>query len=300
MVHSVFSLELFALTKFAVLIHNVPDIKDFQYKNGYFFRIMSAKQWEPFMKKSLSSLNIPLSLKNKVIALMQPISVQIDQWVWDHFNILKNIAHLMLIEYVWKDDGTIDRLKTAKNYIQCETNNIMLRFQMACVYWLEEEAKQLWKKMPETCRRRLDATDVHPLSSRWQHAVKDWITFIKSGAVDWRKHPFSRPLLWYCQDQTIIQGNLLQQLSPQDQLNVLKMLMKKQIPLQTKIFCLSKMSAEHFEDVIKKEPVQVFIGLCNCTWAVSGNIVVFSHLLDKNFFNSSEVICCKMSGLDGL
>ncbi|GFU62423.1 uncharacterized protein NPIL_588651 [Nephila pilipes] len=297
MVDSVFTLELLALTKFAIQIHSDPDIKAFQSKKQYFFRYMSAKEWEPVMEKKISSLNLPMILKKKVIALMQPISVQIDQWALDHFSISKCIFE-HLTEYVWKDNGTIDRLKTANNYIQCENNNLVLRFLMACVYWLEEEAKQLWGKMPETSRRRLDGTYICPLSSRWQHAVKDWITFLKSGAVDWRKHSFSHPLSWYCQDTIIIQGNLLQQLSPQDRLNVFKIMMKKNIPMQTKIFCLLKMSAEHFEEVIEKDPLHVFTGLCN--WPLHRQFQemadrIFSLLNEQEFLEFLlEVICFKM------
>ncbi|GFT49942.1 hypothetical protein NPIL_539261 [Nephila pilipes] len=104
---------------------------------------------------------------------MQPLRAQIDQWVLDHFFILEYSIFQPLIEYVWKDNGTNERLKTAKSYIQCERNNLFLRFRMACVYWLEKEAKQLWDKMPETSRRRFDAIRVCPLCFRWMCAVKD-------------------------------------------------------------------------------------------------------------------------------
>ncbi|GFU20472.1 uncharacterized protein NPIL_88921 [Nephila pilipes] len=135
---------------------------------------------------------------------------------------------------------------------------------MACVYWLEEEAKQLWEEMPETCRSHLEFINrVDSLSPGWVHAVKDWITFLRSGVVDWRNHPFSHPFSWYCLDSIVIQGNLLKHLSPQERLEVFQRMMTKYIPLQTRIFCLSKMSAEHFEVVIKKEPVHVLKGLCN-------------------------------------
>ncbi|GFS95093.1 hypothetical protein NPIL_27271, partial [Nephila pilipes] len=166
MVNSVFSLELLALTKIAIRTYSDPDIKAFQCEKRYFLRFVSAEQWKPVIKKKLSSFNLPLVLEKKVIALMQPLSAQIDQWVLDHFSILKYCVFQPLIEYVWKDNGTIDRLKTAKGYIQCETNNLYMRFQMACVYWLEEEAKQLWGKIPGASRHRLDAIRVSPLSSR--------------------------------------------------------------------------------------------------------------------------------------
>ncbi|GFT47884.1 uncharacterized protein NPIL_682801 [Nephila pilipes] len=301
MVNSVFSLELLALTKIAIHTYSDPDIKSFQCEKRYFLNYVSAKQWEPIMEKKLSSLNLPLVLEKKVIALIQPLRAEIEQWILDHFSILEYCTLEPLIEYVWKDNGTIDRLKTAKGYIQCETNNLILRFQMACIYWLEEEAKQLWEKMPEASRKHLDAIRVSPLSSRWQHAVKDWITFIKSGEVDCRKHPFSRPLVWYCQDSVIMQGNLLQQLSPQDQLEVFKGMMKRHIPTLKKSFCLSKMNAEQFEIVIKKEPVQVFIGLCNWPLHLMFQEMsdhIFSILTEREFLQFLLGVICHKIGWD--
>ncbi|GFT34324.1 uncharacterized protein NPIL_85101 [Nephila pilipes] len=278
MVNSAFSLELFALTKFAIHILSDPDIKAFQYKNRTLIRSMSAKQWEPIIMKKLSSSDLPLLLKKKVIGLIQPLSVEIDQWTCDHYSILKYYKHESLNEYVWKDNGTIDRLKTAKNYIQCESNSLFRRFRMACVYWLEEEAKQLWEKMPESSRRRLDAIRDDSLSDRWEHAVKDWIPFLKSGAVDWKMHRFSHPFSWYCQDSLIMQGNLLQHLSPQDRLNVFKRMIKGPGSTHKKTFCLSKMNAEQLKIRMKMEPVEVFISLCN--WPLH---LLFQEMSDHIF-----------------
>ncbi|GFT10373.1 hypothetical protein NPIL_578511 [Nephila pilipes] len=152
--------------------------------------------------------------------------------------------------------------------------------------------------MPETSRRRLDAVGFEFFSCQWEYAVKDWITFLKSGAEDWRKHPFSHPFSWYCQDSLIIQGNLLQQLSPQARLKVFKMMMEGHIPTDTTIFCLLKMSAEHFEDMIKEEPLKVFIGLCN--WPLHGQFQemtdrIFSLLNEKEFLQFLlQVTCSKI------
>ncbi|GFT07739.1 hypothetical protein NPIL_315941 [Nephila pilipes] len=289
MVNFVFTLELLALTKIAIHTYSDTDIKAFQHEKWDILSFESAKQWEPIMKKKLSSLNLPLILEKKVIALMQPLRAEMGQWILDHLSIFKYCTNEPLIEYVWKDNGTIDRLKTAKGFIQCETNNLYLRFQIACVYWLHEEAKQLWGKMPERNKRRFDAIRVDSLSFRWEHAVKDWITFIKSGVDDWRMHPFSHPLLWYCQDRVIMQGNLLQHLFPQDRLNVYKGMMKTHIPTIKKSFCLSKMNAEQFEIMIKKELYKYVkvsaTGRCICCCRKCQ--ITFCHFfLKENSFNS--------------
>ncbi|GFS41143.1 uncharacterized protein NPIL_381401 [Nephila pilipes] len=264
MVNPVFSLESLALTKTAIQIYSDPGFNILQCRKRCSLESPPTDDWENIIKKKISSLNLPLILEKNIYALMKPLSDEIDQWKEQHFPILYYGILEQFIEYVWKDNGTIDRIRTAKIYIQCESNNIYLRFKMACVYWLEEEAKQLWEKMEEISRKRLSGFRVFQKNSRWEYAVKDWITFLKSGAGNWRNHPFSRPLFWYCLDSVVIQGNLLQLLSPQEQLIVFKMIMKKTlIPRQTKIFCLLKMSAEQLEDVIKEEPLQTFLSLCN-------------------------------------
>ncbi|GFU52703.1 uncharacterized protein NPIL_453791 [Nephila pilipes] len=295
MVNPVFSLESLALTKIAIHVYSDPDIKISQCRKRGSLEFLPQDDWEPFMQKKFSSLNLPLILEKKLNALMKPLSDEICQWKVEHFPILNYCVLEQSIEYVWNYYGTIDRIKTAESYIQCESNIIFLRFKMASVYWLEEEAKQLWEKMNENSRRRLSAFRVSRESYRWEYAVKDRITFLKSGALHWRNHPFSRPLLWYCQDNVILQGNLLQQISPQDRLNVFKTKMESHIPAQTNVFCLLKMSAEHLEDVMKKEPLNVFLGLCN--WPLHRQFQkmtdrIFSLLTEKEFRQLVLVVIC--------
>ncbi|GFS81861.1 uncharacterized protein NPIL_189321 [Nephila pilipes] len=254
MINSIFSLELLALTKIAVCVYSESDVKTWQCV------FMQENNWN-LVEKRFSSLKLPSILEKKLIALMKPINAQIEQWEWDHCPILRSCSWRPPTEYIWKDNGTIDRIKTAKAYVQCGNNDASMRFQMACVYWMEEEVKKLWEEMPEDLRRHLSSVFAHLMTFVWMDAVNDWIKFIKSGDADWRRHPCFRPLSWYCEDIIVIQGNLLQHLSYQDQLGVFQRMMKESIPIHTKSFCLSKMRADQFEHVIKKEPLHVYVGL---------------------------------------
>ncbi|GFS41150.1 uncharacterized protein NPIL_381431 [Nephila pilipes] len=242
MIHSVYSLQQLALTKIAIHIYNENDFNALFRGSPERLRFLLAEEWVPILKRKLTSLKLPLILQKEVILLIRPLSNEIDEWKLDHFSIMECSSLDPPIEYVWKGKGKIDRLKTAASYIQREIYDLSKRFRMACVYWFQEEAKQLWKKMPETTRRKFSICLVLPLSCPWRRAVNDWIALIESEIVDWRKYSFSFPISWYCQDSVIIQGNLLQQLSPQDRSDMLKNMMKKKIPIRTKSFCLSQLN----------------------------------------------------------
>ncbi|GFT26108.1 uncharacterized protein NPIL_570701 [Nephila pilipes] len=278
MITSVYSLEQLALTKIAIHIYNENEFNDFFRWSLGFLGLISAEEWEPILKRKLTSLELPLILQKKVIRLIKPISYEIDAFKLDHSDIIEYSSLETPIEYVWKGNGKIDRLKTAASYIQCEKYDLSKRFRMACAYWFKEEAKQLWKKMPETTRKNLSTCSVHDFKWRWEQAVIDWIVLIESETVDWRNHSFSRPLSWYCQDNVIIQGNLLQQLSPQDHLDVLRNVMKGNFPTRTKSFCLSQLNVRQFKKVFKSHPLQVYTALL--TWPF---YLQFQEMADRIF-----------------
>ncbi|GFU47510.1 uncharacterized protein NPIL_296871 [Nephila pilipes] len=159
---------------------------------------------------------------------------------------------------------------------------------MACVYWLEEDTKKLWDEMNETARRDLSASRLYYPDCRWDHAVKDWLTLLKSGVVDWRKHSFSHPLFWYCEEEAIIQGNLLLQLSPDDQSRVFRNVIKGLFPHHTKRFCLSQMNAKQFDDVLKEEPLKVYIVLLNPPFHEQLQEIIdriFTYVSKEDFLN---------------
>ncbi|GFT10598.1 hypothetical protein NPIL_4611 [Nephila pilipes] len=249
MFNPVLSLELLSLKKVAVLMHSDPDIRDLE--KGF----VIEEKWAAVVKKKVSTLDLPPIIKKRIPPLLKDIRNVVDRWEMDHITILGRCSWENDIECVWNDDLTINGLKTAKIFIQNENHSLVKRFLMACVYWLEEETKDLWKKLPENVKANCSSIHVSYPKYRWEIAVKDWVELSECGVADWRQHSFSHPLTWYCHDSIIIQGNLLRQLSPQDQLSVFKGMMKGSIEMHTKIFCLSIMNAEQLKEVMKNEPL---------------------------------------------
>ncbi|GFT48327.1 hypothetical protein NPIL_350201, partial [Nephila pilipes] len=99
------------------------------------------------MKKKLPKLKNCSKLLKRVSNLMRPLSEEANNWRADHFFILELQSIPLSIDYHWKSNGTIDRLKTARSFIQSEIFFSLLRFRMACIYWLEEDARKLWNEM---------------------------------------------------------------------------------------------------------------------------------------------------------
>ncbi|GFT10594.1 hypothetical protein NPIL_4591 [Nephila pilipes] len=147
MFNPVLSLELLSLKKVAVLMHSDPDIRVLEKGTAL------EKEWGPVVEKKVSTLDLPPIVKKKIPPLLKHICNVVHLWEMDHVPILGYSLWKKDIEYVWNDDITIDGLKTAKIYIHRENHSLCERFLMACVYWLEEEAKDLWKKFRKTIER---------------------------------------------------------------------------------------------------------------------------------------------------
>ncbi|GFU25226.1 uncharacterized protein NPIL_675751 [Nephila pilipes] len=281
------SLEWLTLRKVATLVYNDIELSEHLRPKEMYLESADLEKLDPILKKKVWSLDLPLMIKKKITVKMRQLKRETKNWYYDHKLMFKNDL-FRPIKFVWKGNGTIDRLKTAKSLIECKSSDISKRFQMACVYWLEEETKKLWDEMNETARRELSATRLSYYDCRWGHAVKDWITLLKNGVVDWRKHSFSHSLFWFCEEEAIIQGNLLQQLSPGDQSQALRNVIKDVFPYHTKRFCLSQMTAKQFDDVLKEEPLKVYIVLLNPPFHEQFQEIIdriFTYVSEKEFLN---------------
>ncbi|GFT51527.1 hypothetical protein NPIL_435551 [Nephila pilipes] len=194
MMDSLLSLEVLAIRKIAIRFYDDLDINTLEHGPVLFSKLSSSEKWEPIVKKKMWSIKLPLILQKKIIRSMRVLHVEIGEWKLDHSSILKYTSVEPPIKYVWKGDGTIDRLKTAMSYIQNESYDLSKRFQMARVYWFHKEAEQMWKNMPDTTRRNLSAFDEDDIFCQWKCAMNNWIALIKSKTADWKRHLFSHRL----------------------------------------------------------------------------------------------------------
>ncbi|GFT29333.1 hypothetical protein NPIL_475081 [Nephila pilipes] len=153
---SVLSLEWLAATKIATLVYSDIELSEHIKPRGEYFVSADLEKLDPILKKKVWSLDLPLLIKKKITFQMRQLKREIENWYCDHKLMFKKDL-FRPIKFVWKGNGKIDRLKTARSLIECQSSDISKRFQLACVYWLEEETKKLWDEMNETARRELSA-----------------------------------------------------------------------------------------------------------------------------------------------
>ncbi|GFY49420.1 uncharacterized protein TNIN_300281 [Trichonephila inaurata madagascariensis] len=254
MLNFILSLEHLAMMKIAVDMYNDPEIRAFE-NDSYSITAMPMEKLEPLVKKKMPNLDIFPRLQQRIIGLMRPISYEITTWLQDHHDILEIKTLEPAIEFSWKSNGTIDRMKTAKNLMRSENFNILLRFRMACVYWSEEDARRLWNEMLPSERRYHCDSYICDHKPVWDTIMTEWTSYLESESEDWTQFPFHRPLSFYCREGAALQGNIFQHLSPRERMHVFKEAMADS-PVYKKRFA-SQMTAKEREEIIAKEPFQI-------------------------------------------
>ncbi|GFY38440.1 hypothetical protein TNIN_352181 [Trichonephila inaurata madagascariensis] len=92
------------------------------------------KIWKRLIRKKLSVLGIPLALQGEIIALVKPITLDVDFWRRDHDGIFTTKQEFSL-KFCFHYDGTVDRIKTADLLIRSKWLSVRTRFVLACQYW---------------------------------------------------------------------------------------------------------------------------------------------------------------------
>ncbi|GBN06465.1 hypothetical protein AVEN_177223-1 [Araneus ventricosus] len=121
-----------------------------------------------------SLLLMPGRLRKLVLEAVHGLSYEVRSWRMDHAFIgkKKRTVH-------WRSDGTIDRIKTAQQLVLDESLSIRKRFEVACVYCLEESVRTLWTEM-EASRQ------TENIGTADNCAVRFWARWIREGSrVPW-------------------------------------------------------------------------------------------------------------------
>lgn len=154
------SLEHITLVKIAAILWNLPDVRALMMKFCLPLQPCeespSRKKWqavEEIVIEKVSKLPQPRHLQEKVLGLVKPIGLQILKWIEYH---CKNFLGVNLPnEFCWMAQGTLDKKKTAGVLIKDEQMDITERYNLACIYCLEEDIPKLWNKIPENRRNFL-------------------------------------------------------------------------------------------------------------------------------------------------
>ncbi|GBN25060.1 hypothetical protein AVEN_65059-1 [Araneus ventricosus] len=106
------------------------------------------KAWHLVKEKAIETLPNFLApkLKVKVAEMLRPLYWEYKKFLIDH-SFLQAFRPKVPFNYIcWKSEGTIDRIRTAKNFIRNDGE-----VRMACVYFMEDEILRLrprWETVP--------------------------------------------------------------------------------------------------------------------------------------------------------
>ncbi|GFT48677.1 hypothetical protein NPIL_261251, partial [Nephila pilipes] len=173
------SLENLAVIRTAI---NVYRIREFwALENGeYSLRRMPSKKLKSLVEKNFPTLTNCSILLKRVSNLMRPLSEEANAWTADHYYILDLESFSLSIDYQWRSNGTIDRLKTARSFIQSENFDCSRRFQMACIYWLDEDARNIWNEMHTHFKRFFSQNFLRDSHIVWRAIVGEWVKYLES------------------------------------------------------------------------------------------------------------------------
>ncbi|CAL1274613.1 unnamed protein product [Larinioides sclopetarius] len=108
---------------------------------------------EVTIKNSISTLDLPALLKEKIKYFVTPVGSELNNWKWFHENHLNSAGEdfdiNILEQLYWTTLGTVDYRKTAEKLIHCKLLDIVKRYKLACLYCLDDYIRVLWENLPE-------------------------------------------------------------------------------------------------------------------------------------------------------
>ncbi|CAL1291862.1 unnamed protein product [Larinioides sclopetarius] len=115
---------------------------------------------------------LPELLRKRIVQLIQPMSSEVQIWITNHSVIKKHVKKDFVNNLCWKPDGSIDRIKTAKQFIQNKKIDIRVRFVIACIYFFEFEILNLWREMSTFRRMSIPRIDTNIIVRFWMKRLK--------------------------------------------------------------------------------------------------------------------------------
>ncbi|CAL1280587.1 unnamed protein product [Larinioides sclopetarius] len=150
------SLKQMTLRKVAVILWSDPDtlaaISKFQLLG---LSSNTEKEWretiESKIKDKMSKFELPESLKEQMIDIVEPMGIEIRKWKARHqeyFDELYEENHLPdSAKLCFTTAGMIDYVTTAKELLSCDALLLVQRYRIACLYCLEDYIPLLWKNL---------------------------------------------------------------------------------------------------------------------------------------------------------
>ncbi|GBN51233.1 hypothetical protein AVEN_14051-1 [Araneus ventricosus] len=150
----------------------------------------SKKEWlekiDNKIKDKMLKLELPKSLTKQMIDIVRPIGLEIRRWKKFHqdffheglFQSSEEICLPASAKLCWTTAGRIDNKKTAEELVCCGGLDLRNRYELACLYCLEDDIPLLWAELPEEQKEYfcLDDELLPDLHFCWPHVFKGELT----------------------------------------------------------------------------------------------------------------------------
>ncbi|GFV63881.1 uncharacterized protein TNCV_5138861 [Trichonephila clavipes] len=212
--------------------------------------------WKKAMREKVSTLDIPLTLQEEIIALIKPIKSEVNSWMEDHDGIFTTEQECSL-RFCFSADGTVDRIKTADSLIHSKWLGARTRFVLACQYWSSWEVLTFFTKLPRTTKLQIQRkySKINQKINEHEKNVAKWIELYEEGCIS-----ESPPLRWcdyYICTTVSLQSHVLDDLWKEEFKCLLDEAFEDTNKVHVGRFCLSRMSADHHEQLLIRFPLKV-------------------------------------------
>ncbi|GFS48971.1 uncharacterized protein TNCV_3382701 [Trichonephila clavipes] len=213
--------------------------------------------WEKFIREKTAAFYIPLTLQDDIIALIKPIEFEVLNFLGDHHGIFTKDQECSL-QFCFTADGMVDRVKTADLLIHLKRLGKQTRLLLACQYWSSFNVGRLLYGFHESMRKKLlkmYSTGNENLNA-YEENIALWFRHCRAGYIS-KRQTWDWCYGIYIWNFASLQGRLFDDLPEERRQSLLYSFFEYGYWMHIHRFCLSKMNADHREDLLKRFPLKV-------------------------------------------
>ncbi|GBN69817.1 hypothetical protein AVEN_155805-1 [Araneus ventricosus] len=151
-------LKQMALRKVTIGLWSGADIinliKQFRYQTP--IDDFQTKEWhslvEKKVKEKVSLLVLPQAIRKELMHAIKPIGPKMLKWKMHHQSLFPDVGDV-LDQLCWTSVGTVDYCETATALIKQEQINIISRYQLACLYCLDDDIPLIWGNLSKDAKK---------------------------------------------------------------------------------------------------------------------------------------------------
>ncbi|GFR28712.1 uncharacterized protein TNCT_480321 [Trichonephila clavata] len=245
------TLKQLAAVKIATVVFSDPVIRGFENLWG-----SSEEHWGKYVREKFPK-DFPTELQENIVALMRPMSYEVENWMKEHENILDDDVEEF--SFYWKGDGTIDRMKTINTLIESKHLPIGFRFVLACNYLLDEDVFCVWNDMPTGIQKKFLNSGVrrYNFGQVTERNTGIWCAWYKNKYEKLLGTKFELGIAPYGWDDLSVQGNLPLKLPLEERFQMLSTILDRCNDSYIHRICYFKMNTDQQMEALKIHPYHV-------------------------------------------